>query len=117
MSYATTLLIQITNHSITVQTRSNFIGLSPVEFAASQNDIEMLSMLVGAVPRSKANNFESYKESLADALESLPDLSMEMYFNCDSSFIPFVKSFAPSDVYKVAWEWHKVCRFTSGVIH
>ncbi len=58
-------------------------------------------MLLGAVPRSKANSFEAYKGSLSDALEALPDLSMEMQFNCDSSFIPFVKSFAPSDVYKV----------------
>ena len=72
-----------------------------MEQAATEKDTDILSMLIGAGPRSRASNFELYKENIADALAALPDLSMEMYFNCDSSFIPFVKSFAPSDTYKV----------------
>ena len=90
------------------------LGLSPIEYAVAEKDIELLVMLVGAAPRSKANNFETYKESLADALEAIPDFSMEMCFNCDSSFIPFVKSFAPSDVYKVRNQFAVNCRFTKG---
>ena len=58
-------------------------------------------MLVGAIPRAKSNNFDQFKQILISSLESLPDLSMEMNFHCDSSIIPFVKSFTPSDTYRV----------------
>jgi len=75
--------------------------MTPIEYAVAENDTEILGMLLGAVPRSKSNNFELYKDALADAIEAIPDFSMEMCFNCDSSFIPFVKAFAPSDVYKI----------------
>ncbi len=74
---------------------------SPIEYAVQEKDSETLAMLVSAAPRAKASNFSAAKESLADALRALPDLSLEMRLDCDSSFIPFLGSFAPSDVFKV----------------
>lgn len=82
------------------------LGTSPIEFAIAEKDAEILSMLIACEPRAKANNFNLFKESLIDALEGIPDLSMEMHFHCDSSFIPFVQSFTPSDVYRVLDIYH-----------
>lgn len=63
--------------------------------------MDILRILLGAASRTKESNFERYKDSLIQSLEAIPDLKMEMQFNCDSSYIPFLKSFTPSDVYKV----------------
>eukprot|EP00826_Nyctotherus_ovalis_P052812 TRINITY_DN6768_c0_g1_i6.p1 TRINITY_DN6768_c0_g1~~TRINITY_DN6768_c0_g1_i6.p1 ORF type:complete len:564 (+),score=109.02 TRINITY_DN6768_c0_g1_i6:1526-3217(+) len=82
--------------------------MSPVEYAAAENDSEVLGMLIGAVPRAKAAKFEALRDSLADALEAVPDFSVEISFNCESRFIPFVRSFTPSDVYKVYKKKDKV---------
>jgi hypothetical protein len=74
---------------------------SPIEYAVTEGDAEILGMLIGAVPRVNCTNFEVCRSSLAEALESVPDFTMEISFNCESPIIPFVKSFAPSDVYKI----------------
>lgn len=77
------------------------LGLSPIEYAIKEKRMDVLPMLVGAIPRAKSSNFEQYKQIIINSLESLPDLCMEMNFHCDSSIIPFVNSFTPSDTYKV----------------
>jgi len=53
------------------------------------------------MPRARSINFEACRSSLAEALEAVPDFSVEICFNCELPFIPFARSFAPSDVYKI----------------
>jgi len=36
-----------------------------------------------------------------NVLESLPDFKLEMSFECESNFIPFLKSFTPHDTFKI----------------
>ncbi len=76
-------------------------SVSPIEYAVGQSDRELLLMLVGSVQRAKKNGFERHRAHLIDSLESLPNLSLELDLHCDSSFIPFVKAFAPSDTYRI----------------
>jgi len=78
-----------------------FLALSAIEYAVKQRRIDFLSILIGAIPGAKNTNFNMFKDMLINSLETLPNLSMEINFHCDSSFIPFVKSFTPSDTYKV----------------
>lgn len=35
------------------------------------------------------------------ALEALPDFKLDMHFNCQSSFIPFLTNLAPNDTYRI----------------
>ena len=75
--------------------------MTPIEYAASRDDVELLSMLVGAIPRAKAASFELCKNTLINVLKATPDFSVDMAFTCDSPFIPFIKSLTPSDTYKI----------------
>ena len=75
--------------------------MTPIEYAASRNDVELLSMLVGAIPRAKAASFELSKNTLINFLETIPDFSVDMAFTCDSPFIPFINSLTPSDTYTI----------------
>ena len=36
-----------------------------------------------------------------EVLESLPDFQIQMSFECESSIIPFLKSFTPHDTFKI----------------
>lgn len=49
----------------------------------------------------KQHFLEMHWEAIFDVLEKLPDFSMDLNFECSSSFIPFVSNFAPSDTYKI----------------
>lgn len=62
---------------------------------------DILTILIGETQRSKKNIFDHSKLNLLDSIENLPDLSMELHLNCNSSFIPFVGVFAPSDTFHV----------------
>lgn len=41
-------------------------------------------------------------------LESLPDFSIDMNFNCKSNYIPFVRNITPSDTYKIYKQGSKI---------
>lgn len=44
---------------------------------------------------------DDYKHELFDMIERLPDFKIEMSFECESSIIPFLKSFTPHDNFKI----------------
>ncbi len=44
---------------------------------------------------------ELHREVILKTLESLPDFSVDLHFECTSSFIPFLSNLAPSDTYKI----------------
>ena len=44
---------------------------------------------------------ELHRDTILKTLESLPDFSMDLHFECNSSFIPFLSNLAPSDTYKI----------------
>lgn len=69
-------------------------------YAIANGDYELLRILLGSAQRTKGHAFDLHKFGILDAVETLPDLEFELHLNC-KSFIPFVGSFAPSDVYKV----------------
>lgn len=75
--------------------------MTAVEYAVTKNDPELLRILLGAAQKAKGMSFEVYKSSLVEALETIPDFAIDMCFNCDSSIIPFVKAFTPSDTYRI----------------
>jgi len=41
------------------------------------------------------------KDEFFTVLESLPDFKIDMNFECESSMIPFLKSFTPHDIFKI----------------
>lgn len=44
---------------------------------------------------------ELHREVIFKTLEALPDFSVDLHFECISSFIPFVNYISPSDTYKI----------------
>lgn len=57
--------------------------------------------LIDAANKLKLDHIEREKSDLFLLLENSPDFSILMKFECSSSIIPFISSFAPSDTFRI----------------
>ena len=73
----------------------------PIEQAIAMNDKEMLKKLVNGYHREIQSNWNENIEEFSRTLQNLPDFSLNMSWECISSFIPFLKRFTPSDEYYI----------------
>jgi len=74
---------------------------SAFELACAIKDRSILDVLMSGVQKLKQHFMEIHKEVIFKTLERLPDFSIDMHFECSSSFIPFISSLAPSDTYHI----------------
>lgn len=73
----------------------------PMEEAMSLKNKEIIKMLLIASYQLRLNRWEKTKDSVLTLLESIPDFSFDLHWECDSNFIPFVSKLAPSDTNKI----------------
>ncbi|CDW83158.1 UNKNOWN [Stylonychia lemnae] len=74
---------------------------SPYELAIKQKNREILKIYVQSNQKLKQAYIDDNKKELFDVLETLPDFQIDMSFECESNFIPFLRSFAPHDIFKI----------------
>jgi hypothetical protein len=75
--------------------------LSPIEYAIAKNNTEMVVTLLELTQKINAKTFDRHRTTLSDAIESLPDLSLEVHFTSNSNFSLYIRSFPNTNLYKV----------------
>ena len=75
--------------------------LSGFELAKALKDRKLVELLMESVQKLKQHYLEIHKEAIFNILERLPDFSIDLHFECTSSFIPFLSNIAPSDTYHI----------------
>ena len=75
--------------------------MSGFELAKVLKDRKLVEILMESVQKLKQHYLEIHKEAIFKVLERLPDFSIDLHFECTSSFIPFLSNLAPSDTYHI----------------
>ena len=79
-----------------------------MDIAIGTKNKEILKILLETNQKIKQHYLDMHKESIFQALESLPDFKIDIQFNCKSHFIPFMKNVAPNDTFKIYKEGSKI---------
>lgn len=74
---------------------------SPYELACSMKQRSILEILMVSVQKYKQYFLELHKLEIFRTLESLPDFLIDLHFECQSNYIPFLNYVSPSDTYKI----------------
>eukprot|EP00347_Sterkiella_histriomuscorum_P011537 403372077 len=74
---------------------------SAYELAIEQKNREVLKIFIQANQKIKQIYLDENKQEMFEVLESIPDFQIHMSFECESSLIPFLKSFTPHDTFKI----------------
>jgi len=82
-----------------------------LEIASTLKNKDIIRALLEANQKIKQHYLELHKnvrrnclklfQAMFNALETLPDFKIDMHFNCQSSFIPFLQNLAPNDTYRI----------------
>ena len=75
--------------------------LSAFEIAKTIKDRKIVEILMNAVQKVKQHYMEVHKDAIFRVLERLPDFSIDLQFECTSSYIPWMKHFTPNDSYHI----------------
>lgn len=76
-------------------------GWSALDEAVSKGDRDLVGLLFDSLHAKKQQKWEVAKAKAVSALVQLPDFSMELKWEFDSSVIPLLSKFAPHDVCKI----------------
>lgn len=74
---------------------------SAFELACAIKNRQILEIIMSSALKLKQYFLELHKDVILKTLESLPDFSVDLHFECTSNFIPFLSNLAPSDTYKI----------------
>lgn len=74
---------------------------SPFELACALQNESILELLLTSSLKLKQYFMELHKEQIFRTIEKLPDFSIDLHFECQSSYIPFLNYVSPSDTYKI----------------
>lgn len=74
---------------------------SAYELACSIQHEAILQILIASALKLKQYFMDLHKEQIFRTLEQLPDFSIDLHFECASSYIPFLNYVSPSDTYKI----------------
>ncbi len=74
---------------------------SPYELAILEKDREVLKLYVQSNQKLKQHYLDNSRDEIFSLLERLPDFQIDMSFKCDSTIIPFLKSFTPHDKFLI----------------
>jgi hypothetical protein len=96
------VLTLTSNLLLTVLSFSYSLVLSPIEYAIARNNEEMLTILLELAEQENMKALEQSKEMLLDALESLPDLSLDVNFTSNSKYSSYIRAFPNTNLYKVS---------------
>ena len=83
-------------------------GYSAYELACLIGDEETLKYFVEDEHRRKRHAWKQNLPHLVETLSLMPDFELQVKWSCDSSWIPFLKNFCPSENYwilKRGTEW------------
>ena len=97
------VLILISNLFLIVLFFSHSLVLSPIEYAIARNNDEMLAILLNSSEQGNMGVLEESKEMVLDALESLPNMSLDVNFTSNSNYSSYIRSFPNTNLYKVLW--------------
>jgi GPCR-chaperone/Ankyrin repeat len=89
------------DHGADPKYRVNPSSPSPIEQAVAMEDKAILILLISGYHRELHAKWSEHIEEFAYTLEKIPDFSINMSWECISSFIPFLKKFTPSDEYSI----------------
>ena len=76
-------------------------GWSLMDEAISQQNARLLAIVFDCLNEKKKAKWERQKLSIFNKLRLIPDFSVEMHWECQSSFIPFLSKIAPNDTFKI----------------
>ena len=74
--------------------------ISPLEYASSIKNKEILKILINGVKKQKISNWENNKKEILNLINNIPDFSMELKLNYDSNIFSLFSSITSSDTYK-----------------
>ena len=73
----------------------------PMEEAVNTKNKAILRALVLGGYQLRLNRWVKTMKGVLDFLETIPDFSFDLQWECDSGYIPFVSRIAPSDTHKI----------------
>ena len=89
-------------------------GWSAFEEAVAQQNVKFCSILFDYLSAYKMRTLEQNQEQIVLALQKLPDYEVHLKWEFDSSVIPLVGHFAPSDTFKI-WKLGSMIRLDSTI--
>eukprot|EP00741_Cyanophora_paradoxa_P005834 tig00000113_g5653.t1 len=84
--------------------KKNAHGWTVLDEAVATGDQDVVTAVYVGMQRAAWQKWCERKEYIMAALEKLPDFYMELKWEFESGFMPFVNAMAPSDVYRI---WKK----------
>jgi hypothetical protein len=74
---------------------------SPYDLALNTKNREVLKLFIEANQKSKQAYLDQTKDEIFTFLNTIPDFSLKMSFECESNMIPFLKNFTPHDTFTI----------------
>jgi hypothetical protein len=75
--------------------------ISPIEYAISTKNKEILKILINGIKKQKISNWEINKKEILNLIKNIPDFSMDLRLDFDSNIFSLFTSITPSDTYKI----------------
>jgi len=90
-------------------------GWSCMDEAVSQSDAKLISILFDQLAFQKQITIKAQQQDLIKILTAMPDFYLEMRWDFESSLVPFISKFAPSDTFKI-WKYGKYLRMDNSLV-
>ena len=76
-------------------------GWKPIQEAISQQNTNLLALLFEWTAKNKKINWAKNKLKISERLKKIPDFYVEINWDCESKWIPFLSKIAPSDTLQI----------------
>lgn len=90
------------DHDADIKHKSFEGDITPLEYAVMTKNRKILKILVNSLKKQKINYWELQKKDVIRMIKNIPDFSINLKLNFDSSIFSLFSSLTPCDSYRVA---------------